>query len=87
MATVHDALTGLLDPLGECMTSEVARKVAQLRAPAAVNDWMTFLAAKSTAGTLSSDERDEYDACVSVGTFIAILQAKARSIIRRSGAA
>ena len=37
MATVHDTLTGMLDPLGECMTPEVARKVAQLRASIAVD--------------------------------------------------
>jgi len=35
MATVHSALTDLLDPLGDCMTPEVARKVVQLRASAA----------------------------------------------------
>ena len=27
MATVHSALTDLLDPLGDCMTPEVASKV------------------------------------------------------------
>jgi hypothetical protein len=30
MATVHSSLTDLLDPLGNCMTPEVARKVVQL---------------------------------------------------------
>ena len=87
MATVHDALTDLLEPLGECMTPEVAQKVIQLRASAAANERMRVLADKSAAGTLSDDECDEYEACVSAGTFIAILQAKARNIIRRNGAA
>lgn len=87
MATVHEALTDLLDPLGECMTPEVARKVIQLRASADANERMQLLADKSAAGMLSADEREEYEACVSAGTFIAILQAKARSIIRRTGAA
>lgn len=31
MATVHSAFTDLLDPLGDCMTAEAARKVVQLR--------------------------------------------------------
>ena len=87
MATVHEALTDLLDPLGECMTPEVAHKVIQLRASAAANERMQLLAYKSAAGTLSDDERGEYEACVSAGTFIAILQAKARSMVCRTGAA
>ncbi len=87
MATVHSALTDLLDPLGDCMTPEVARKVVQLRASADANSRMQLLAHKSTAGTLNDAEREEYDACVSAGTFIAILQAKARRMLGQNGAA
>jgi hypothetical protein len=87
MATVHSALTDLLDPLGDCMTPEVARKVVQLRASADANSRMQFLAGKSTAGTLTDAEREEYDACVSAGTFIAILQAKARRMLDQNGTA
>ena len=87
MATVHSALTDLLDPLGDCMTPEVARKVVQLRASADANSRMQLLAGKSTAGTLTDAEREEYDACVSAGTFIAILQAKARRMLGQNGAA
>ena len=42
---------------------------------------MQILAAKSAQGTLSEEEREEYESCVSTGTFIAILQAKARKIV------
>ena len=42
---------------------------------------------KSAQGTLSEEEREEYESCVSAGTFIAILQAKARTIVSQSGAA
>ena len=87
MATVHSALTELLDPLGDCMTPEVARKVIQLRASADANGRMQFLAGKSAAGTLSDEEREEYESCVSAGTFIAILQAKARRMLGQNGAA
>ena len=48
---------------------------------------MHLLAGKSAQGTLSEEEREEYESCVSVGTFIAILQAKARTIVGQSGAA
>ena len=86
MATVHDALADLLEPLGDCMTPEVAEKVIKLRASAAANERIGLLVGKSAAGTLSYDEREEYEAYVSAGTFNAILQAKGREIIRRSGA-
>ncbi|NCY17907.1 MAG: hypothetical protein EBX39_14340 [Actinobacteria bacterium] len=86
MATVHSALTELLDPLGDCLTPEVARKVVQLRASAEANDRMRLLAGKSAAGTLSDEEREEYEACVSAGTFVAILQAKARRMLGENGA-
>lgn len=55
------------------MTPEVARKVVQLRASTDSNSRMQLLAGKSTAGTLTGEERDEYEACVSASTFIAIL--------------
>ena len=57
MATVHTALTELLDPLGECMTPEVARRVIQLRASAEANIRMHLLAGKSAQGTLSEEAR------------------------------
>jgi hypothetical protein len=47
MATVHDTLADLLEPLGECMTPEVAEKVIQLLASAAANERIGLLAGKS----------------------------------------
>ena len=87
MASPHTVLTAILDPLGECMTPDVARRVIHLRASAESNIRMHFLAGKSAQGTLSEEEREEYESCVSAGTFIAILQAKARKIVGQSGAA
>ena len=83
----RSTLTDLLDPLGDCMTPEVAKKVVQLRASADANSRMQLLAGKSAAGTLTDEEREEYEACVSAGTFIAILQAKARRMLGQNGAA
>jgi len=87
MAYPHTVLTAILDSLGECMTPEVARRVIQLRASAEANIRMHLLAGKSAQGTLSEEDREEYESCVSAGTFIAILQAKARKIVGQNGAA
>ena len=82
MSTAHTVLDELLEPVGACLTPEVAKRLAKLRAPESVQARMGELARKSEEGTLSEDERGEYDAFVSAGNFIAILQSKARRLIK-----
>ena len=82
MAEASTVLDELIDPLSRCLTPEVARQIAELRAPASVQGRIEELAVKSTEGTLSEDERAEYDAYVAAGNFISILQSKARALLR-----
>ena len=42
---------------------------------------MEVLAKKSEEGSLSDREREEYEAFVSAGNFVAILQSKARRLL------
>ena len=86
MATAHPVLNDLFDPLGECMTAEFARRIVDLRAPATVQHRIENLAEKSSAGSLTNDEREEYEAYVSAGNFIAILQSKARILLQNDNA-
>ena len=81
MATAHPVLNDLLQPLGDCITPEVAQRIVDLRAPANVQQRIEMLAEKSGAGTLNEAERQEYEALVSTGNFIAILQSKARTLL------
>jgi hypothetical protein len=46
------------------MMPDVARRVIQLRASAEANIRMHLLAGKSAQGTLSEEEREEYESCV-----------------------
>ena len=82
MSTAHTVLDELIDPIGACLTPEVAERLASLRAPESAQARMAELARKSEDGTLSDDERDEYDAFVSASNFIAILQSKARRLLK-----
>ena len=82
MSTAHTALDELLEPLGACLTAEVAERLANLRASESAQARMEELARKSEDDTLSDSEREEYDALVSAGTFIAILQSKARRLLK-----
>ena len=75
------AFEQLLDPLGQCLTPEVARSLLKVRAPVAAQVRIEALADKSTAGTLNPEEESEYDAYLWAGNLIAILQAKARIVL------
>jgi hypothetical protein len=46
-----------------------------------------ILADKCTEGRLTPEERDEYEALIRVGNFVAILQAKARRLLAEGHAA
>ena len=84
MTTHTSALNELLEPVGRCLTPDVARKLIDLRASDAVQKRMERFAAKSTDGTLSENERAEYESLVSAGTFISVLQSKARTLLQES---
>lgn len=86
MSTAHPVLEKLLEPVGACLTPEVAERLAKLRAPASVQKRMDEFARKSEEGRLSKREQEEYDAFVSAANFIAILQSKARKVLKTQSA-
>jgi hypothetical protein len=75
------ALERLLDPISHCLTPEVARRLVELRADPVVQERLDTLAAKSTEGELSPDERAEYETYVRALDFISVLQAHARRLL------
>ena len=83
--TGHGAnfLTRLLAPIGECMTREMAEKVADLRADPDVQARVDELADKCTEGELTAEERAEYESYVHAIRVIGVLQAQARSLLHR----
>lgn len=83
MSTVFDsnALDRLFDPLGDCLTPEVARRIVDLRVDAGTQEKLNQLADKCTEGTLTPSEKTEYDTLIGAITFVSVLQAKARQIV------
>jgi len=77
-ATTTRLLDRLLDPVGRSLSAKAARELASLRADKEVQTRVRELAEKCNEGTLSADERAEYEACVMAANIVAILQAKAR---------
>lgn len=78
-------LDRLLDPLGRILTPEVALKLVRLRFDQKAQARINRLAKKCNEGKLSAAERSEYESYVYAIDFIAILQAKARALLKQSG--
>ena len=75
-------LDRLLDPVRDVLTPEVARAIADLRADATTQGRLDDLADRHHEGQLSPEELAEYQALVSGINLVAVLQAKARSVLK-----
>jgi hypothetical protein len=84
MSQATQVLDRLLDPIRAVLTPQVAEGLANLRADPATQARLDELASRNTCGQLTPAERDEYEALVAAGNVIAVLQAKARAVLRDS---
>jgi hypothetical protein len=80
-------LERLVEPVVRTLTPEVAKALVDLRADQELQERMDELAEKCNQGQLTPDEREEYETSIRFGNFIAILQAKARNLVRRRASA
>jgi hypothetical protein len=71
-------LDGLLDPLSRCLDAESARRLVELRVDPPVQDRIDTLGERANEGTLSAEERAEYEALINAADFISILKLKAK---------
>jgi len=74
----------LIDPVGQCLTPEVAGRIASLRADDQLQARVDELADKANEGTLTDDERSQYEQYVSFSQFVTLLQIKARNLVDRT---
>ena len=77
-------LERLLDPVGRILTPDVARKLVNLRFDKKAQTEINKLARKCNEGKLTDVERSAYETYVNAIDFVAIFQAKARALLRRS---
>jgi len=75
-------LDRLVDPVVRTFTPDVARALVRLRAEPAVQARIDLLARRCNRGELSSHEREEYETSVRFASYLAILQSKARKLLR-----
>ena len=74
-------LSELIDQLVSCFTTDVAQRVAALRASPEVQATLDDLADRCNEGTLSAEERERYEYYVRGINVITLLQAKCRSML------
>jgi hypothetical protein len=86
-ASLQHVLDRVLDPFADCLTTEVALKIVDLRADPETQTRLDALADKANEGLLSEDERAEYAKLREAFHFVTILQAKARAFLDRQAAA
>jgi hypothetical protein len=77
MATAT-GLDSLLESLSRCLDIESARRIIEFQAEAPVQQRIESLAGRANEGTLTGDERTEYEALINAADFISILKLKAR---------
>jgi hypothetical protein len=74
-------LTKILDPVVECFTPEVAKRVTELPADPEIQARIEELAEKCNEGTMTPEETAEYDSYIHVMDVVAVLQRKARALL------
>jgi hypothetical protein len=72
----------LVDPLGQCLTPEVARRIVRLRASADLEQRIQRLGQQCNNGELNAEERAEYETIVRFIKFMSTLQSKARMLLQ-----
>ena len=85
--SAHAAFERVLAAVGQCLDRQSAEALLRLRADREMQGRIEELADKCSEGRLTSGERDEYEALIRVGNFVAILQAKARRLLAEGHAA
>jgi hypothetical protein len=73
---------GLLDSFARSLTPAAARVLVDFRADPATVARVARLAEKCNEGELTAKERDDYEAYVRAADLIAILQSKARRLLK-----
>jgi hypothetical protein len=77
-------LAKILDPVVECFTLEVAKRVGELRADPEVQARIEVLADKCNEGTMTPEETAEYDAYIHAMDVVAVLQKQARALLAQT---
>ena len=68
------------------LNPEAARYLLSIKLPACDEDRVNELSAKARAGTLTESERLELDSYLHIGSLLAVMQSKARRLLKHAPA-
>jgi hypothetical protein len=74
-------LDRLLNPIRDALTPDVARAIVGLRADPAIQAMIEDYGERHHEGLLAPEELSQYEAMVHATNLIAVLQAKARTVL------
>ena len=80
----NTVLDRFLRPFTECLTPEVAQRIANLQLDSQSQARLDELAAKANEGQLTDDERQEYEEFIEGIDLMGILKARARTVLTQS---
>lgn len=70
-------LDELLDPLAQCLDMESSRRIVQFGITPSFQQKVDVLAERANEGTLTDEERADYESLINATDFISILKQKA----------
>jgi hypothetical protein len=83
MSTTLPTIERLLEPLTACLTPEVAQRIVDLRLDdASLLQRLDYLRGKANEGTLTEQERLEYEGFVEGNDLVMLIKGQARSLLR-----
>lgn len=77
-------LDSLMAPVTDCLDRESLEALLPLRADPEAQVRLARLAERANEGSLTDEERSEYESCVMFANFLGVLQAKARRKLEAS---
>ena len=77
-------LEELIDPVGRCLTPEVARRIVELRASPALDARIQELGQKCNEGEIGVEEQADYETILRFIKFLSVLQSKARTLLNET---
>lgn len=84
MRTKHPPiLEYILEPIASALNPKAARTLLNIRADSYSQARVAELAEKCNQGTLTEDERDQYEMYIQAGRVVALFRAKAKAILAK----
>jgi hypothetical protein len=84
VTVVTNVLDRVLGPLSDSLSAQEVERLSTLPGDPTLEARMEALAEKANEGSLTVDERQEYELYIETSEFVAILLAKARARLRKA---